>query len=136
MLLLALALFDLVGRDVRAVAEAVAHFLRLDVHGAAIAALLSHVADLRPKEIVEAAVAALLYSGVLAAEAIGLHRRRAWAAWLSVAVGGALLPFELRHMWLHPRARMAGAIAVNLAVVLYLAREARRSRLAPAAPSA
>jgi uncharacterized membrane protein (DUF2068 family) len=123
-----LALLALVRRDLGDLAERVAVALHFDVHRAFLARWIEklHAVETRQKAFV--AAGAIAYSGVLAVEAYGLARRRAWAAWLAVGVGAALLPIEVYELVERPRFRLAVALAINVLVVVYLAIEARRAR--------
>jgi uncharacterized membrane protein (DUF2068 family) len=117
-----------VRRDLGDLAERVAVALHFDVHRAFLARWIEklHAVETRQKAFV--AAGAIAYSGVLAVEAYGLARRRAWAAWLAVGVGAALLPIEVYELVERPRFRLAVALAINVLVVVYLAIEARRAR--------
>jgi uncharacterized membrane protein (DUF2068 family) len=72
-------------------------------------------------------IAALGFDGALTAlEAWSLRTGRWWGAWLVVVATGSLLPFELYELARHPRVSRALLIVVNLIIVIYLARRARR----------
>jgi uncharacterized membrane protein (DUF2068 family) len=59
-------------------------------------------------------------------EAWALWRGERWGAWLVLAASALPLPLEAWHFARHPSAGRAALLAVNLAVVLYLARWLRR----------
>jgi uncharacterized membrane protein (DUF2068 family) len=114
--------------------EHVGHHLAI-VTGRALAALLSE-GGLRWVEIGLALDA--LVSGF---EGFALWRGYRWAAWIVAGATAIPLPFELVHMLRRPRPSRIALLAVNAAVVAYLARLiARRERRArrtasPAPPS-
>jgi uncharacterized membrane protein (DUF2068 family) len=63
----------------------------------------------------------LLDATSTAVEGIGLHYRQRWAAWLVVVATGALVPFEIHGLIRHPTPLRVVVLAVNLAIVGYLA---------------
>jgi uncharacterized membrane protein (DUF2068 family) len=67
------------------------------------------------------AVSAMLYAALEGTEGIGLAMRRRWAEYLTVIATGILIPFELYEVVTHPSLFKVGALALNLAVVGYLA---------------
>jgi len=69
-----------------------------------------------------------VYAALFAIEGIGLVARRTWAEWLTVGSTSLLLPFEIHHLLRHPTPGRAGIIAVNVAIVVYLFRQAQRAR--------
>lgn len=84
--------------------------------------------------VVLASIALGLDGSLTAVEAAALRSGRPWGAWLVVFATGALLPFEVLELTRSLRPSRALLLAVNLAIVLYLARrtwherEARRRR--------
>ena len=67
------------------------------------------------------AISALAYAGLEGTEGVGLAMRRRWAEYLTVIATGVLIPYELYEVVRHPTAFKLGALALNLAVVGYLA---------------
>jgi uncharacterized membrane protein (DUF2068 family) len=65
---------------------------------------------------------ALVYAGILALQAWGLHRRRMWAEWLTVIVTSSLIPIEIYELIRHATLAKAIALGVNIAIVMYLLR--------------
>ena len=68
-----------------------------------------------------------------AVEGLALRSGRWWAPWLVVGATSALLPWELLEMVAHPRWTRLVLLLINVAVVAYLLRGARRERSAPPA---
>jgi uncharacterized membrane protein (DUF2068 family) len=68
------------------------------------------------------AALALAYAAVFATEGLGLLSGRRWAEWLTVAVTGSFVPFELYELIHRPGIGRAMTLVINLAVVAYLVR--------------
>ena len=64
--------------------------------------------------------AALLYSTMRLAEAIGLWLRKKWAEWFGVLSGGIYLPVEIYELSLGITWPKVSVFVINLSVVLYL----------------
>jgi len=69
----------------------------------------------------EIGVACLIYAAVFLVEGVGLLRRRRWAEWLTVIVTGSFIPFEIYELVRRPRVAKLIAVALNVAIVVYLA---------------
>ena len=67
------------------------------------------------------AISAMAYAALEATEGIGLAMRRRWAEYLTVIATGILIPYEAYEVIAHPTLFKVGALALNLAVVGYLA---------------
>lgn len=78
------------------------------------------VAGLTVRRQVALACVAFSYAGVMAIEAIGLHRRRPWARWLTIGVTASFIPLEVYEMLRAPHLGRALVFIANLAIVGYL----------------
>jgi uncharacterized membrane protein (DUF2068 family) len=63
-----------------------------------------------------------------AVEGLALQAGRWWAPWLVVIATGALLPWELVEIFVHPRWGRFVILVINLTVVAYLLRQVVRER--------
>ncbi len=72
-------------------------------------------------QITLVAISALAYASLEGTEGVGLAMRRRWAEYLTVIATGGLIPYELYEVVRHPSLLKLGALALNLAVVGYLA---------------
>lgn len=80
---------------------------------------------------IEWAIAALaLDGGLTALEAWALKSAKWWGPWLVVLATGSLLPFEVYEFWRVPHLSRALVFALNLAILVYLARCTVRERSA------
>jgi uncharacterized membrane protein (DUF2068 family) len=64
--------------------------------------------------------AALVYAAVFTVEGVGLLRRKRWAEWLTVIVTSSFIPVEVYEMIEHFSGGKVVALAVNVAIVIYL----------------
>ena len=76
---------------------------------------------------------ALFYSAVLFTEGSGVYLQKRWAEFLMIFATGALIPFEIHHLWVRPSLGALVILAVNCFIVWFLYRVLRReSHPAPA----
>jgi uncharacterized membrane protein (DUF2068 family) len=77
----------------------------------------------------ELSLVALALDGALTAvEAWSLRRDKWWGPWLVVVATGSLLPFEVYEFVRVPRWPRALIFVLNLVILVYLSRRARRER--------
>lgn len=81
--------------------------------------VLEYIGDFNHITLV--AISALAYAGLEGTEGVGLAMRRRWAEYLTVIATGVLIPYELYEVVRHPSLFKLGALALNVAVVGYLA---------------
>jgi uncharacterized membrane protein (DUF2068 family) len=117
----------LVHRDVQAMAEQVVSHLHLDPAKRYPRVFLHLVTEATPGRLRLLALGALAYSIVRFAEAYGLWQDRRWAVWMGLVTGAFYVPFEVRGFFRHPNLEHVVALAINLAVVVYLALRIRSS---------
>lgn len=96
---------------------------------AALAKILA--ALLTPNHLTLISLALALDAGMSAFEAWSLHRRFRWAPWLVVIAGAGLVPAEIFELTRHPRVGRFMILLLNLAIIVYLVRRARRERRHP-----
>lgn len=85
--------------------------------------LLDNLADLRLWVV---ATLAFVYAVARLAEAYGLWRQRRWAEWLAATSGAIYVPFELYEVARGISAIKLATLALNVAIVLYMAAALRR----------
>jgi len=74
------------------------------------------------------AMGAIAYSTARFIEAYGLWRERRWAEWFAVVAGGLYIPIELYELVRRVTWIRFGLLAINVAIVVYLARVLWRTR--------
>jgi hypothetical protein len=62
----------------------------------------------------------LFYAAILCTEGIGVYLQKRWAEKLMVFATGALIPFEIHHLWRQPGAVAAIILAANCFIVGFL----------------
>jgi len=73
-------------------------------------------------------VASLGYAGLFLVEGVGLLKRRRWGEWVTIFITGSFIPLEIYELAHKPSAAKAVAIALNVAIVVYLVWRIRRRR--------
>jgi uncharacterized membrane protein (DUF2068 family) len=86
------------------VQEALARFLALD-----------------DRTIRRLGVASLVYAAIFVVEGVGLLAKRTWAEWLTVGVTASFIPLEVYELAHRPGPGKIAALALNVAIVVYLA---------------
>jgi uncharacterized membrane protein (DUF2068 family) len=125
-------LFSLVHRDVQAIAEHIVEVFHLNPASRTPRIFLDLAADLTSSRLRLLALGAAAYASLHFVEAYGLWRARRWGEWLTVVAGGIYIPFELYELWRRVTWPKLGLLAVNIAIVVYLARvlwSSRRSNM-------
>lgn len=83
---------------------------------------VANVSTLSDRSITLLGMAALLYAGLRFIEAMGLWQDRAWAKWFAAVTGAIYIPFEIYELLQGYNGFVIGALAINVLVVVYLAR--------------
>jgi uncharacterized membrane protein (DUF2068 family) len=118
---LGLGLLSLLHKDVESAAESLLAHLHLSQAEPLSRIFLeaaSHTTDARLWGLAAAAVA---YAAVRFTEAWGLWTRRVWAEWFALLSGALYMPWEILKIAERPNAFHFGVLAVNLAIVAYMA---------------
>jgi len=100
------------------------------VHSRGVLYLLNRLQDVVAGGILQVTgFVALFYAVVLCTEGIGVYFQQRWAELLMVVATAALIPLEVRHVWLHPGAVAILILAVNCFIVWFVYRTLRRQKL-------
>jgi uncharacterized membrane protein (DUF2068 family) len=76
----------------------------------------------------EIAAVAIVYGLIRLVEGYGLWQGKHWAEWFAVISAGIYLPVEFRHFARHATVLNTGVMALNLVIILYLAKLLSRQR--------
>jgi uncharacterized membrane protein (DUF2068 family) len=118
----------------RDLAAEIAHWvdlLRIDPHSHYLHWILGKVANLDEKKMRELSVGTFFYSALFLCEGTGLALRKRWAEYLTIVSTASLMPIEILEIHKSPSAAKVVLLLINLAVVVYLVRELRRTRGGP-----
>jgi uncharacterized membrane protein (DUF2068 family) len=128
LLLLAAGIYLLSHRhaDFGRLADHLARAVELDPRRPFVHHLIEHLHRLHASTIVLTGLAALGYGALELVEGAGLWLDQLWAEYLTVIATSLLIPLELYELVRKPSLLKAGGIAVNLAIVAYLAWNLRR----------
>ena len=114
-------------RDVQALAAQLVSHLHLDPAKRYPRIFLLVSTEATPGRLHLLAAGALVYSAVRFAEGWGLWTARRWAEWLGAVSAAIYIPFEVAALVRRPGLEPLLALAVNAAVVAYLAAQLRGS---------
>jgi len=116
-----LGVFRMRHKDIWGVAESFLEFLHVNPHAHFVGVFVDLVYRLSDVELWKVAVVAAVYSILRFIEAYGLWYIRPWAEWLAIASGSIYIPFEVADLMRRPDWIRILIIAINVAIVLYMA---------------
>ena len=119
-LIIFFGLLKLVDKDLKAAATTFAKYLNLDIDNQLIKYIISNIGHLEGNTLLGLSTGIFLFSAFNLVEAWGLHQRRKWAEWLTVASTGAMIPFELYTIYNKVTVVRVAVLALNCAIVYYL----------------
>jgi uncharacterized membrane protein (DUF2068 family) len=122
-------------RDLHALAAECLTRLHLNPARHTARVFLDAAAALTDARLWALAVGAAAYAAARLVEAYGLWRGRRWAAWLSVVSAGLYLPVEVFELFRGVTPVKAGALVLNLAILLHVARALGGRRGDPNSPA-
>jgi uncharacterized membrane protein (DUF2068 family) len=120
-LTLGLGLLSLLHKDVEGAAESLLAHVHLHQDGRLSRIFLDAASRATDARLWGLAVAAVAYAAVRFIEACGLWTRRVWAEWFALLSGALYMPWEILKIAERPNAFHFGVLAVNLAIVAYMA---------------
>ena len=136
-LLVASGLLAFVHHDLNAMAVRLVEHAHLNPASKLPHIFLDAVSHVDQPRLLLLALGAAAYAALRLLEAYGLFRGRAWAEWLSALSGAIYVPFEIVEIIRDPTPLTWGLLAVNVAVVVVMARalwQRRMITIAGAAP--
>ena len=114
--------------DFGRLSDRVIRAIELDPRRPFLHRIVAYLHHLHASEIRVAAIIALGYGVLELVEGTGLWLDQLWAEYLTVIATSLLIPFELYELVHRPSVWKAGGLAVNVAIVAYLAQLLRRRR--------
>lgn len=115
-----------VGSDLSRIADHLMRRLELDPHRPFLRHIIEKLHRLRASTVVITGIAAVGYGLLELVEGVGLWLDMLWAEYLTVIATSLLIPFEIYELVRKPSIVKAIGIAVNVAIVAYLAYALRR----------
>src|SRR5207253_9444998 len=113
------------GSDFGSIANHLARQIELDPRSHFVRHLAHRLTALGPGEVTLFGLGALGYGALELVEGVGLWLRQRWAEWLTVVATSLLIPLEVFELFRNPSVLKAGGLAVNVVIVVYLARVVR-----------
>ena len=129
LLALGIGALKLVHKDVAALVEHWINVFQVDPHNHFIDKLLEKLAVLDDRRLKELSVGTFIYAAIFFTEGIGLVLRKRWAEYFTIITTASLLPIEIYELVKRASLGRGFALLINLAVVAYLVRELRRTRV-------
>ena len=119
---LSIGALSLIDKDLVLIGRRIIAHLNLDTDNAYITLALEKLGLVSNKVIVGLSIGGFAYALLNLVEAYGLHRRLRWAEWLTVLATGLLIPFEVYEVLHRLTPIRVGALVLNVAIVIYLAK--------------
>jgi len=131
-LLAGMGAFTLVHHDVQAAAEHLVRLFHLNPASHYPQIFIDASARISDARLMALAGLAFLYASMRFIEAYGLWGERRWAEWFAALSGGIYVPIEIFEVLKAATWPRITLLAVNLAIVLYMAMTLWRTRRRPA----
>jgi uncharacterized membrane protein (DUF2068 family) len=144
LLLLALGIYSLAGKDLQEDFDRFLEWVRVDPEHSFFRNISDSLSTITPGNIRATALAFFLYGIFLLVGGTGLALRAKWAIWLTIGESGFFIPIEVfeltrqhhhelpdepspaPHLFPHPKVGMAIVLALNIIIVWYLLKNRQR----------
>jgi uncharacterized membrane protein (DUF2068 family) len=128
LLAVALGMHHLLHRNLAEEAQYWVDLLRVDPHNHYIHRLLEKVSSVDARKLRELSIGTFFYAALFLTEGIGLATRQRWAEYLTIISTASFIPLEIYEVSKHPSIGKVVLVLANIAIVIYLVYELRRSR--------
>ena len=128
MLALGIGALRLLHKDVAAEVAQWIDALRVDPHNYYIRKLLEKVGMVDDRKLKALSIGTFFYSALFLTEGVGLAMRKRWAEYLTIVSTGSLLPLEVYEVVKRADASRIVVLVANIAILVYLVIEVRRTR--------
>jgi uncharacterized membrane protein (DUF2068 family) len=102
--------------------------LRVDPHNHYIQMLLDKLGMVDDRKLKALSIGTFFYSALFLTEGVGLALRKRWAEYLTIISTASLLPLEVYEIVKRASAPKVVVLLANIAIVVYLVLEVRRTR--------
>lgn len=127
LLAVAFGALKLLHKDVASEMGTWVDYLRVSPQNHFVQRMLEKAGLLSDRRIKELSIGTFAYAGLFLTEGTGLAFRKRWAEYFTIITTASLLPFEIYEIAEHVSAVRILLLLVNIAVVIYLIWEVRRS---------
>ena len=121
LLIVGIGLLRLVHRDVAATFEHWVELFRLDPGNRYIHNVLARVLRVTPKQLRELSAGTFIYAAIFLTEGTGLLMRKHWAEYMTIVSTALFIPVELYELVARFTLVRVSVMAINVAIVWYLA---------------
>jgi uncharacterized membrane protein (DUF2068 family) len=128
LLALGIGALKLLHKDVAAEIAQWIDVLRVDPHNHYIRLLLEKLGMVDDRKLKALSIGTFFYSALFLTEGIGLALRKRWAEYLTIISTASLLPLEIYEIVKRASAPRIVVLIANIAIVVYLVIEVRRTR--------
>jgi uncharacterized membrane protein (DUF2068 family) len=128
LLILGIGVLKLLHTDVAAEVAQWIDILRVDPHNHYIQEALAKLGMVDDRKLKALSVGTFFYSALYLTEGIGLSLRKRWAEYVTIISTASLLPLEIYEIVKHVNAPKIVVLVANVAVLVYLVIEVRRTR--------
>ncbi len=128
LLALAIGALKLLHKDVAAEVAQWIDILRVDPHNHYIREVLLKLGRVDDRKLRELSIGTFFYAGLFLTEGVGLALRKRWAEYVTIISTASLLPLEIYEIVKQVSAPKIVVLLANIAVVVYLVIEVRRTR--------
>src|SRR5467141_3327182 len=128
LLVLGIGALKLLHKDVAAEVAKWIDILRVDPNNHYIQEALARLGMVDDRKLKALSIGTFFYSALFLTEGVGLALRKTWAEYLTIISTGSLLPLEVYEIAKRPDAARIVVLLANIAIVVYLVIEVRRTR--------
>jgi uncharacterized membrane protein (DUF2068 family) len=128
MLAVGIGALKLLHKDVAAEISQWIDVLRVDPHNHYIQLLLDKLGMVDDRKLKALSIGTFFYSALFLTEGLGLALRKRWAEYLTIISTASLLPLEVYEIVKRASAPKIVVLIANIAIVVYLVLEVRRTR--------
>jgi len=128
LLILGIGVLKLLHTDVAAEVAQWIDILRVDPHNHYIQEALAKLGMVDDRKLKALSVGTFFYSALYLTEGIGLSLRKRWAEYVTIISTASLLPLEIYEIVKRVNAPKIAVLLANIAVLVYLVIEVRRTR--------
>src|SRR5579863_1109713 len=126
LLAVAIGALRLLHRDLAGVVDHWVNAFRVDPHNRYLHWLLAKLPMVDDRKLKELSIGTFIYAAVFLTEGTGLAFHKRWADYFTIITTSSFLPLEIYELIHHATIAKGVALAINIAVVIYLVRELRR----------